>query len=295
MSIADINRMQALYANQSEAEANAWKIPFEIANSFANVTENHRKLDENMQTKDWRIAFNNAINQANTAKEQLNLTKTQGEQQGLTFLQQNAVDENGRVRTPEELMNISRQNPAMNPYLFSQLLANNQNYAANTAKEIAPINPSLASSYRVMGGLSPFMLDQNNGVTNFETDVQLGKLPNGIDPVAYGGGNSWQNYFDNLKLQQEQQKTLEAAVGKTEQKLEERQYQQGIDQAKTLTKAFETVYSGAQKTDESGNKTGVLDPTLFRQQVQQLYLLYPSQVNAINDFVTRTVTQNGWK
>lgn len=279
MAIADINKIQALYATQPEAELNAWKVPFQMANAFADTAEHHRRLDENNKTKDWRVAYANALAKTNVAKQQADLTQLQGWEQGLDFLKKHAVDEQGRIRNPEELLNKYRQFPTQqqNPYLFAQLLSGDKNYLTETAKNLAPINPSAASQYSLMAGVTPHLLDENNQVQNFFSGENIGVLPNNVDPAAVAGGEAWKYYFNQLANQQSQQKATQRALP-------------------DLTKPFSDVLTNSKQDmlDQKEGSVPALDPAKFRQNITQLYLLYPNQVDEINGFVERAIIQNGW-
>lgn len=59
MSILDINRAMAAYAQPTQFDQNAWKMAFDISNAFANTSETHRQNRENLATSDWRVAYQN--------------------------------------------------------------------------------------------------------------------------------------------------------------------------------------------------------------------------------------------
>lgn len=220
MAISDINKAMAMYAQPSEFDQTAWKTAFDLANGFTTAAENGRKHNENMATQDWRVAMTNALDQAKSAESQNNLIQQQGLKQGLDFYHKNAVDAQGRVRTPEEMLNLANKNQTLNPYLFSQLLSANQQYAKNTAQETAQFNPQMASQYLALAGLSPNTVDNSGNVINFNTGETIGQI---LDPnllTQYVAGNAWQGSQAAIKAQQEAEKAKAVAEARLPATLE---------------------------------------------------------------------------
>ncbi|MGX3066025.1 hypothetical protein [Ursidibacter arcticus] len=332
MAISDINKAMAYYAQPSAYDQNAWKTAFDISNAFAETSEKHRQNRENLATSDWRVAYqnnnfetgigknnisladlrrvyNNALqtdpsqvastianNNYNTTNHNLNTQKLQGEDQRIQIEAKYRYDPLGRMRSDEEVHNLALQNGDLTSnYAKANLQQVLQKYYTDTASVIAPLNPQMAGNFGYQAGL-PYMVDnQNNLVVGSTGEVIAQNLSPEQIASLYRQPSSQKVQEAQELAKLKHQYTLDAINARQQGALEKQQNWASIQQDKDLISAFGTVYSGSQKTDELGNKTGVLDPTLFRQKVQQLYLLYPSQANAINDFVTRTVTQNGWK
>ncbi|THA11350.1 hypothetical protein [Rodentibacter pneumotropicus] len=209
MAISDINKMMAMYTQPTEFDQNAWKTAFDISNAFTNANnertladENARKLRENLATEDWRTAYQKADfldreNLANwnvttrdaTQKGTIDFTNAQNQAntaaQNNAYMQHNAIADSwrmitdavqangGRMPTQEELFNIARTNPNINPALFANVASQYQNWAANQARMLAPVNPKVASQYNVLGGITPNMLDNNGNLVNFNSDQVL--------------------------------------------------------------------------------------------------------------------------
>ncbi|MGX2968696.1 hypothetical protein ACWIVU_01040 [Ursidibacter arcticus] len=328
MAISDINKAMAYYAQPSTYDQNAWKTAFDISNAFAETSEKHRQNRENLATSDWRVAYqnnnfetgigknnisladlrrvyNNALqtdpsqvastianNNYNTTNHNLNTQKLQGEDQRIQIEAKYRYDPLGRMRTDEEVYNLAVQNGDLTSnYAKANSQQALQKYYTDTASVIAPFNPQTAGNFGYQAGL-PYMVDNQNNLVLGSTGEVIAK---NLSPEQIASLYPRPLSQKEKELALRQQYTLESIAARQQGALEKQQSWESIQQDKDLTSAFKNVYSGAQKTDEYGNKTGVLDPTLFRQQIQQLYLIYPSQINAINEFVTRTVTQNGWK
>lgn len=202
MSISTIGQAMGLYAQPSEFDQNAWKQAFDIANGFAESSEAQRRNRENLATSEWRVAALNAKNQANIAESQNQKTLSDAKQGWWNFIKQNGRDELGRMRTPEELLNLGfTQN--INPALLQQLYTNNQQYAQNVAQELAPYNPQSASQYRAMAGLSPFVLDENWNVTNFNSGLGFGQIDDPMKAAQFAAGQVYQSQQQDMKAQAE--------------------------------------------------------------------------------------------
>lgn len=327
MAISDIFKYQSAYnTNGTFDDKTDWQDAFNIANNFNSVANNYvtlqdnqRKYQEQIDTQPWRLAFTNAQNQANTAKEQFDLTKWQGASQGLDFLQKNGVDEQGRVRTQEELLNLARQNPQMNPYLYNQLLSGYQNWTGNMAKETAVFDPYAASQYNVMGGNSPYIYNQDGTITNFQTGQTVGKLDNTlIDPITFVSGNGYQNYMDKQKAQQQAQNAADLAQARAEaaiyrdqqrrdyeyqlrsqQQQEKQAYEQGKSTLDNVQRDLSKIMSlDGVVTDNADGTAKIINQTLFNQQISNLASLYqsdPQALQKIRDYANATAKQNGWQ
>lgn len=264
MAISDINKMMAMYAQPTEFDQNAWKTAFDIANSFATVSENHRKNRENLATEDWRVSLANAQNKANTVAQQNALTQQQGVQQLYQLTPQLMVDDNGKIRSNEEIFNIARQDQNLNPALYQQLLGNYQKEAQTAAQEIAQINPQMASQYRTIAGLSPNLVDNSGNVINFNSGEVVGAIaPEQL--ANFASGNYWQNALLAQKATQEAQKAqaiaearlpytleaIEARANAAQQKQENwQQHKTDEAQLKQVNDFISQAVSGAQ-----GDKT----------------------------------------
>ncbi|WP_179108685.1 hypothetical protein, partial [Rodentibacter genomosp. 2] len=208
-AISDINKAMALYAQPTEFDQNAWKTAFDIANNFATTSENHRKNRENLATEDWRTAYQNtwyeqgaaqkklevadlqrlfdknklidpsdtqakiAQNQASAAEQTNAYTKHQALADSWKMISDAVQTNGGRMPTTEELFNIARANPNINPALFANVANQYQNWAGNQARILAPINPQVASAYNVLGGITDTMLDNNGNLVNFNSNQVL--------------------------------------------------------------------------------------------------------------------------
>lgn len=303
MAISDINKAMGLYAQPSEFDQNAWKTAFDMADRFAQTSEKHRANRENLDTSIWRVALQNATNQAGAAEQQNKLTQANAMQQGWDFLQQNAVDQNGRVRNAEELFNLA-QHQKLNPALYAQLFAANQNYAQNAAQEIAPINASMASQYRTMAGLSPNLVDNEGNVINFNSGATVGTIPDPYTLASFGAGKTWQGFENIFKAQQEAEKaravaearlpsTLAAIEARGQNALDRQENWAGIKQNSALAKEF-----GEALSNSVDLKSGDFTQEAFAKELSNLVNKYGHDANAmkeINAWADSVVRNQGWQ
>ncbi|THA14890.1 hypothetical protein [Rodentibacter pneumotropicus] len=315
MAISDINKLMAMYTQPTEFDQNAWKTAFDISNAFTNANnnrtsadENARKHRENLATEDWRTAYQKAdfldrTNQANwnidtrnaTQQGAINFTNAQNQAnaaaQNNAYTQHNAIADSwrmitdavqangGRMPTQEELFNIARANPNINPALFANVASQYQNWAGNQARMLAPVNPQAASQYNVLGGITPNMLDNNGNVVNFNSGEILGALPKGLDPAVFatGGANTGSQ---ELTWQQKQDYQQEQTVLNNLQR----------DLGKLMN--LEGMI-----TDNSDNTGKVVNQTMFNQQIANLASIYqnnPRALQAIRNYANEAARQNGW-
>lgn len=191
------------------------------------------------------------------------------------FLANNAVDETGRVRTPEEMFNIAQQS-GQNPYLVAQQLQAYQNYANQQAANLAQFNPALASQYRTSAGLSDYYVNNNGqlqNVTGAET-ASPAYPAQMVVPFAQGASAQPQTQSPSIQLQQMR---------------EEAQSRQDI------TKALRDVLTQSASVDEETGEATGLSRDKFAQQMRNIYLLYPNQKAQLDQFVKDVVTRNGWR
>ena len=302
MAISDINKAMGLYVQPSEFDQNAWKTAFDMADRFAQSSEKHRANRENLATSDWRVALQNATNQTGIAEQQNKLTQANAIQQGWDFLQQNAIDENGRARTAEELFTLA-QRQKLNPALYAQLFSANQDYAQNAAQEIAPINPQMASQFRAMAGLSPNIVDNQGNVINLNSGAVVGTTPNPYTLASFGAGKAGQGFENIFKAQQEAQKaeaiakarlpyTLAEIDARGENSRERQENWANIKQNSALSKEF------GEALTNSANYDGVLTQESFAKELGKLVNKYGHDANAMNEinaWADSVVRNQGWQ
>lgn len=308
MAISDIFKYQAAYnTNGTFDDKTDWQDAFNIANNFNSVANNYvtlkdnqRKYQEQIDTQPWRLAFTNAQNQANTAKEQLDLTKWQGASQALEFNQQNAYKD-GRFLTDAEKLELAR-NSAINPYAFSLIETAGRANALNNAKNLAYINPEYASQYGRNKGLwDNYIL---NGQMWTPDGQSLGIIPQEVI-AAYAVGNGYAASEAAQKFNQETQKAyqlkqlegqneLEKARLQVQEKAEARAYQRETDMLNALDKSLGNLSVISAEKDELGNPTGKLNRDAFYRNAMELYARYGGQQDKINDYLYSIAQSQGW-
>lgn len=202
MAISDINKTMALYAQPTQFDQNAWKTAFDIANAFTNAENNRITTEANkVKTEDLKRLYHNALqtdpsaiastisqNQLNQAKNLNGITEQQGIAQWNSLAPKLLVDENGRVRTAEQVFNLANQQQNLNPVILQQLLGNYQKQATEQALQIAPYNPQFASNTRALAGLSDFTLDPNGDLINVNSNAAMGNITDPVQVTAFAGG-----------------------------------------------------------------------------------------------------------
>lgn len=209
MSIADIFKIQQSYNLHNKFnDQTDWQEAFKIANNFAETSEKHRANRENLDTSAYRVDAINALNQAKTEEQALAFNIAQAKNQIADFYKTYGFDsQNNRYLNPEELRSLLKQYPsALNSQATLMLDEQTRNYLMGMAKNLAPINPMMASTYLSTATGSPFIVDNKGNLMNSQTGAVVGNIPDPTLLAYFAAGDAFGGFSGMLKAQQEVEK-----------------------------------------------------------------------------------------
>lgn len=326
MAVSDIFKYQHAYnTNGTFDDKSDWKTAFDIANGFTSAAnnqtislENWRKHEENMATKDNRVANMNAGFLSDTAKQHYDFNSWQGKQQYLDAMAKYQYDPSGRLRTPEEIRTLMYQNgEQLNAH--AQAVANDayRAYLGNAGQQIAPINPALASTFGVQAGM-PWQLNADGSVVNFHSGQEVGKLPANIDPAMFATGNGYSAHTAQLKAEQEAARKVAEAQQKYDHQLaiaqakaeaqadakirayenyrEHQNQLNGGKQDEAISKLFDGekgILSSSMDLDING--VGTMNPQKLEAAINRALIAYPQYASQIQERASQIARQYGLK
>ncbi|WP_439242486.1 hypothetical protein [Lonepinella sp. BR2474] len=254
MSIADIGKAMAMYAQPTEFDQNAWKQAFDIANAFTatennrtTADENARKLAENYATQDWRVKASNAQNQDLTNLSGWNIKTRDATGDGKI----NALNAQNRDLTNSHDWNVQTRN-ATQDYKIKEAIAN---YMLNTKQHQV-------------------------GLSSINDLEQLNQIK---QQAILAGQNPDYAYLLNPDIAKQFSPTTTVSLYDQKQQ-NEFNYIKAINEE--LAKAEENAY--VKKID---NNTGLevieRDPEVYNQYLKGIYARYPNYGAYIGEYHAR--------